>query len=272
MRPFRSSGLFDQAMANPYLYIASSIEDRVARITLARPPLNILNIAMMREIGDALAGFSLQRNLVAIVFEAAKDCRAFSAGVAVEEHVEETVYQMLDSFHGIFRTLEQLARPTIAVVEGSALGGGCELVAACDIVIASERALFGQPEIKLGVFPPVAALLLPRIIGDKRARELMLTGDLIDAAEAARLGLVNYEVPSSHLAQKTLEVLSTLRQHSATALEMTRRAIDLGQGRTIDSALREIENVYLHELMKTNDAREGVKAFMEKRKPVWRDR
>ena len=153
---------------------------------------------------------------MAIVFTADSDCRAFSAGVAVEEHVSDTVYQMLDSFHGIFRQLEQLARPTIAVVEGSALGGGCELVAACDIVIASERTRFGQPEIKLGVFPPVAALLLPRIIGDKRARELILTGELIDGKEAARIGLVNHLVPSDQLEQKADEVLAKLRELSTT--------------------------------------------------------
>lgn len=258
-------------MANPYLYIQSSIEDRVARITFARPPLNIFNIEMMRELGKALTECSHHRNLVAIVFAADKDCRAFSAGVAVEEHAEDTVYQMLDSFHAIFRTLVQLARPTIAVVEGSALGGGCELVAACDIVIASERARFGQPEIKLGVFPPVAALLLPRIIGDKRARELIFTGDLIDASEAARLGLVNYVVPSIQLEQKTLEVLSKLRDLSAASLELTRKAMDLGR-QSLDLPLREIENMYLHELMKTEDAKEGIKAFVEKRKPAWRDR
>ena len=137
---------------------------------------------------------------------------AFSAGVAVEEHVEETIFQMLDSFHGIFRNLELIARPTIAVVDGAALGGGCELVAACDIVIASERARFGQPEIKLGVFPPVAALLLPQVIGDKRARELMLTGELIEAAEAARLGLVNYLLPRNELEQKTSELLVAFSQ------------------------------------------------------------
>lgn len=259
-------------MPDSYQFIKFNVDGRVATITFARPPLNVFNIAMMREIGAALAECSLQRNLVAIVFDADKDCRAFSAGVAVEEHVEETVYQMLDSFHAIFRTLDQLARPTIAVVDGSALGGGCELVAACDIVIASDHAHFGQPEIRLGVFPPVAALLLPRIIGEKRARELMLTGELITASEAARLGLVNYEVPSAHLRQKTLEILSKLREHSAIALEMTRKAIDLGRGRTMDAALGEIENIYLLELMKTSDAREGIQAFLEKRKPVWRDR
>jgi cyclohexa-1,5-dienecarbonyl-CoA hydratase len=259
-------------MPKQYQDIKFNIDDRVARITFARPPLNIFNIAMMKEIGKALSECAAERRLVAIVFDAGKNCRAFSAGVAVEEHVEETVYEMLDSFHLIFRMLEQIARPTLAVVEGSALGGGCELVAACDIVIASERARFGQPEIKLGVFPPVAAVLLPRIIGDKRARELILTGDLIDAPEAARMGLVNHMVPSGHLEQKTQEVLSKLRELSATALELTRKAIDLGRGRTIDAALVEVENIYLHELMKTSDAKEGIIAFLEKRKTVWTDR
>ncbi|MEP6919743.1 MAG: enoyl-CoA hydratase-related protein [bacterium] len=259
-------------MTDTYQFIKFNLEDRVATITLARPPLNVFNIEMMREIGLALTSCAVERSLVAIVFEADKDCRAFSAGVAVEEHVQETVFQMLDAFHAIFRTLEQLARPTIAVVDGSALGGGCELVAACDIVIASSLSHFGQPEIKLGVFPPIAALLLPRIIGEKRARELILTGDLIDATEAARIGLVSYQVPSAHLSQKKQEVLAKLREHSATALEFTRRAIDVGQGRPMETILEEIENIYLHELMKTADAQEGVQSFIEKRKPVWRDR
>ena len=247
------------------------IEDRVARITLARPPLNVLHIAMMREIAAALVE-SAQREVVAIVFDADKSCRAFSAGVAIEEHVEETIYQMLDSFHAIFRQLEQIAKPTIAVVDGAALGGGCELVAACDIVIASDRARFGQPEIKLGVFPPVAAVLLPLVIGEKRARELILTGEIIDSAEAGRLGLCNHVVPSAHLEGKLTEVLVKLRELSGTSLQFTRQSLDLGRGRTIDAALTQQENIYLHELMKTADAKEGIKAFMEKRKPVWRHR
>jgi cyclohexa-1,5-dienecarbonyl-CoA hydratase len=255
-----------------YQHINLSIEDRVGRIRLARAPLNVFNIAMMREIGAAVAECVRERALVAIVFEAGPGVRAFSAGVAIEEHVEETIYQMLDAFHAIFRALEQGGKPTIAVVDGAALGGGCELVAGCDIVIASERARFGQPEIKLGVFPPVAAVLLPRIIGDKRARELMLTGELIDATEAARLGLVNYMVSSEQLAQKTEEILSRLRELSAPALEMTRRAIDMSRGLPFEEALSRVENLYLNELMKTEDAREGVNAFMEKRKPAWRNR
>ncbi len=259
-------------MTNSYQHIKFKIEDRAARITFARPPLNIFNIAMMREINEALSQCAQQRELVAIVFEAAAECNAFSAGVAVEEHVEETIFQMLDSFHAIFRNLEQIARPTIAVVDGAALGGGCELVAACDIVIASERARFGQPEIKLGVFPPVAAVLLPRVIGDKRARELILTGELIEAEEAARLGLVNYLLPGNELEQKASELLSRFRNLSAVALELTKGAIDLGRGRSLDSALKEVEDLYLNELMKTHDATEGINAFIEKRKPEWRNR
>lgn len=247
------------------------IEDRVARITLARPPLNVLHIAMMSEVAQALSE-AAQPEVVAIVFDADKSCRAFSAGVAIEEHVAETIYQMLDSFHAIFRQLEQIAKPVIAVVDGAALGGGCELVAACDIVIASDRARFGQPEIKLGVFPPVAAVLLPLVIGEKRARELVLTGEIIDATEASRLGLCNHVVPAAHLEGKLLEVLARLRELSGTSLQFTRQALDLARGRSLDAALTEQENIYLHELMKTADANEGIKAFMEKRKPVWRHR
>ena len=255
-----------------YQHITFNVEDRVARVALARLPLNILNIAMMQEIGQAIEECVSQSELVAIVFEAAPGAHAFSAGVAVEEHITETIFQMLDSFHAIFRGLEQLAKPVIAVVDGAALGGGCELVAACDIVIASDRARFGQPEIKLGVFPPVACVLLPRVIGDKRARELIFTGDMIDAPAAARLGLVNHVVPAAQLQQKTQEILVKLRELSGASLEATRRALDLGRGRSLDAALAEVENMYLHELMKTEDASEGIRAFMEKRKPVWRGR
>src|SRR6266550_7356390 len=259
-------------MSKDFQDIRFTIDDRVARITFARPPLNVFNIAMMREIGDALNECLPHRDLAAIVFDAAPDTRAFSAGVAVEEHVPETVYQMLDAFHSVFRLLAQISRPVIALVDGPALGGGCELVAACDIVIASERARFGQPEIKLGVFPPVAAILLPRIIGEKRARELILLGEIIDANEALRIGLVNYVVPGVELEPKLQNVLAKLRDLSASALAMTRAALDLGAQNSFQSVLDEVENLYLHELMKTEDAHEGVRAFMEKRKPEWRHR
>ena len=258
-------------MSSTYQNIIFNVDDRVARINFARPPLNIFNTAMLTEINSAL-GQCAQRDLVAIVFASDQGGRAFSAGVAVEEHVEGLVYQMLDSFHNVFRTLEQLAKPTIALVDGAALGGGCELVAACDIVIASDRAKFGQPEIKLGVFPPVAAALLPVVIGEKAARQLILTGEIIDAVEAGRLGLCNHVVPFAHLEQKLLEILAKLRELSGVSLEFTRKAMDVGRGRSLDATLNELENIYLHELMKSSDATEGIRAFMEKRKPFWRNR
>src|SRR6267154_6175919 len=251
-------------MTKDFQHIKFHIGDRVAHITFARPPLNVFNIAMMREMGEALNECVPQRDLAAIVFDAAPDTRAFSAGVAVEEHVPETVFQMLDSFHAVFRLLVQISRPVIALVDGPALGGGCELVAACDIVIASERARFGQPEIKLGVFPPVAAILLPRVIGEKRARELILLGEMIDADEALRLGLVSYVVPSTELESKLQSVLAKIRDLSAAALAMTRSALDLGGQTSFQSALTEVENLYLNELMRTEDANEGVRSFMEK--------
>src|SRR5205823_8809118 len=190
---------------------------------------NIFHLAMMREINNALSQSAQHRDLAAIVFDAADGSRAFSAGVAVEEHVPETIFQMLDSFHSIFRTLAQIAKPVVGVVDGAALGGGCELVAACDIVVASDRARFGQPEIKLGVFPPVAAVLLPRIIADKKAREMILLGEIIDAGEALRLGLVNHVTPSSELNQQTEAVLAKLRELSSSSLQITRTALELGR-------------------------------------------
>lgn len=259
-------------MSDAYQNINLKFEDRVARITFERPPLNVFNIAMMRELSAAINVCAERREVVAIVFAAGAGARAFSAGVAIEEHVEETIYQMLESFHAVFRALEQAAKPTIALVDGAALGGGCELVAGCDIVISSERARFGQPEIKLGVLPPVAAILLPRIIGDKRARELILTGDLIEPKEALRLGLISYVVPPDAIEQKAEEVLVKLRDLSAPALEATKRAMDMARGVSFIDALDRVEDLYLNELMKTADAHEGIKAFMEKRKPLWQNK
>ncbi len=261
-----------KTMSDTYRHIDFRVEERVARVVFARPPLNIFDIALMREVERALGEGAGRRDVVAVVFEAAEGSRAFSAGVSIEEHQPETIYQMLDSFHSVFRALELLAKPALAVVDGAALGGGCELLLACDIVIASPQSRFGQPEIKLGVFPPVAAVLLPRVVGERRARELVLTGELIDADEALRIGLVSYVVEGAQLEAKLQEILSRFRELSAPALEAARRALDLARGRTFADALARVEDLYLNELMKTEDAHEGVRAFMEKRKPAWRNK
>ncbi len=259
-------------MPDLYQHIRFRVEERVARVTFARPPLNIFTIAMMREVDAALTECMGMRDVVAVVFDAVAGSRAFSAGVSVEEHQPETVYQMLESFHDVFRTLEQMGKPALALVDGAALGGGCELVAGCDIVIAASHARFGQPEIKLGVFPPVAAVLLPRIMGERRAREILLTGEIFDAQEALRSGLVNNLVEAAQLESNLQEIIKRLRERSAPALELARRALDAARGRPFLEALERTEDIYLNELMKTEDAQEGVQAFMEKRKPEWRNK
>jgi cyclohexa-1,5-dienecarbonyl-CoA hydratase len=259
-------------MPDTYQHIRLHIADRTGRITFARPPLNVFNIEAMREINDALERCTNVRDMVAIVFDASADSRAWCAGIALEEHADETVYQLLEAFHDIFRNLQAMAKPVIAIVDGAALGGGCSLVAGCDIVIASERARFGQPEIKLGVFSSIAAVLLPRVVGERRAREMILTGELVGADEALRMGLVSYVVPTNDLEAKSTEILTRLRDLSAASLEASRRALDAAQGRTFNDALAQIENIYLNELMKTVDAHEGIRAFMEKRRAGWKNR
>src|SRR5215467_9302273 len=142
---------FGTQLSTTYELIQLTVADRVAYIVLNKPPLNIINIAMMKEINDAINYLMKTENICAIVFAAEANSKAFSAGVSVEEHKPETVYQMLESFHNIFRNLHSYSKPTVAVVNGPALGGGCELAAYCDVVLASEKAKFGQPEIRLGV-------------------------------------------------------------------------------------------------------------------------
>ncbi len=259
-------------MTDSYQHIRLNISDRIGRITFARLPLNVFNIQAMREINEALDVCASTREMVAVVFAASPDARAWCAGIALEEHADDTVYQLLEAFHNIFRNLQAMAKPTVAVVDGAALGGGCSLVAACDFVVASERARFGQPEIKLGVFSPIAAVQLPRVVGERRARELILTGELVDAGEALRMGLVSYVVTVGELEAKAEEILKRLRELSASSLEATRRALDAAHGRTFEDALTQIENIYLNELMRTEDAHEGIRAFMEKRRAGWKNR
>jgi cyclohexa-1,5-dienecarbonyl-CoA hydratase len=253
-----------------YKDIQFIVSDRVARIVFARPPLNVFTIAMMKEIAGAVNRVGAMSDVCAIVLSAAPTTRAFSAGVSIEEHRPETVFQMLDAFHSIFRNLNTVSKPVIALVSGAALGGGCEIVAFADIAIAAQTARFGQPEIKIGVFPPIAAFLLPRIMGEKRAREMILTGELLTAEAARQLGLVNHVVPDGELEAKAEQILTVLRQMSAPGLEMTRRALIETSGLAFDEALKCAEDIYLNRLMSMRDPQEGVEAFIEKRPPRWR--
>jgi cyclohexa-1,5-dienecarbonyl-CoA hydratase len=263
-----------------FQHIVFEKKDGAARLVLSKPPLNVLNIAMMREINAVLESLSKEPPALdeaegavkVLVFEAAEGSKAFSAGVDVSEHTADMVEEMIEVFHRIFRLLDALDLPTVAVVGGAALGGGCELALVCDIVIASEKASFGQPEIQVGVLAPVAAVALPGIIGHKKAMELLLTGDRIPAAEAERLGLVNKVVPPDELGAAANELVGRLSKLSAAALRLTKRAVQIGSTTRFDEGLMAVEELYLGPLMDTKDAHEGLAAFMEKRSPVWKDR
>ena len=252
-----------------FKHIQNEFKEGVATLTLNRAPLNVLNIEMMEEINSCLEGLMKEKSLKLLVVQAAG--KAFSAGVDVGEHLGDLVYKMIEVFHKIFRLMDRLKVPSIAVVNGSALGGGCELALYCDMVIATEKAKFGQPEIQVGVFPPIAGLILPRIIGRKKAMELLLSGETIGAQEALTLGLINKIVPEASLAQEVDGFIGKFKKLSGIVLKLAKEATLAGLNDDMDQGLKTIEKIYLDRLMKTNDAIEGLNAFLEKRKPTWKD-
>jgi cyclohexa-1,5-dienecarbonyl-CoA hydratase len=251
-----------------YEYLRLAVADGVARLTLDRPTLNVITIAVMHELQAALDTLASEPGLHALVIAGAG--RAFSAGVDVGEHLGETYEPMLAEFHAVFERLAGLAVPTVAVVHGRALGGGCELAAFCDFVLAADTAELGFPEIRLGVFPPVAAAVLPQWLGSRTMLRLVLTGEVVSAAEAQALGLVTQVVPETDLAAAAEALVGRLRGLSAAALRATRRAMWAAEGGW-RARLARAEAIYRDELMATHDATEGLRAFLEKREPAWQD-
>ncbi|WP_455393333.1 enoyl-CoA hydratase/isomerase family protein [[Eubacterium] cellulosolvens] len=245
-------------------------ENGIGEIVFDRPPLNVLNIEMMTEINMALKDFAQRPELKVVVITGTG--KSFSAGVDVAEHTKEKVNEMISVFHEIFHNLNQIKVPTIAAVNGAALGGGCEVAIFCDIVIASEKAKFGQPEIKVGVLPPIAAIMLPRLMDRKKALELILTGDVITASEAKTLGLVNQVIPVEEFDEKKNEFIQKFTALSGAVLKITKKSINQTIGLDYSNAIKSVEDVYLNELMSTDDANEGLQAFMEKREPIWKNK
>lgn len=244
--------------------IAFSSDANAYRITLGDPPLHILDIAMLGELRDVLGRVAADRH--ALIIDATGG-KAFSAGASVPDHLGDRVKTMLAIFHDCFRALARLDVVTVAFVRGAALGGGCELAMACDFVLASDLARFGQPEINLGVFPPVAAYQLSRQTSPRKGLELMLTGEPIDAATAEGYGLVNAVFPDAEFESRANEWMQRLYRHSASSLRIAKKAFRLAQAADFEQRLAETERLYLEELMKTSDAAEGLNAFMERRKP-----
>jgi cyclohexa-1,5-dienecarbonyl-CoA hydratase len=256
-------------MPDEHSSIVCEIRENVARITLNQPPLNIIDIPMMEEIHNALEHIRSVSGVKVLVLD--HHGKAFSPGVSIKDHSLEKVGGMLEKFHGLFRRLNSFEQPSVALVDGMALGGGCELAVFCDMVIASDRATFGQPEIKVGVFPPVAAVVFPRLVGRNRTLELLLTGDVIDAEEAKAIGLINKVFPAQVFKEKSEEFIRKLASLSGRILSLTKRAVDQSLYTSVIEGISSAEQLYLRELMKTEDAQEGLNAFLEKRRPVWKN-
>ncbi len=239
----------------------------IAEVMLNRPPLNVLNHAMMGELNTALESL-IGADIAAIVFRA--EGKAFSAGVDVADHTGDKAADMIRLFHGIFRKLAGTDALTVALVQGAALGGGCELACFCDIILASDRAKFGQPEVQVGVFPPVAACMLPLRIGMGKAVELTAVGETLPASEAHRIGLVSHVYPAEEFPAKAQAYLAGIRRLSRPVVRAAKRATWLAARQPLLAHLDRAERLYLDDLMRLSDAHEGIEAFLDKRAPVWK--
>ena len=254
-----------------YENIIFEAEKDKAFLTINRPPVNVLNIATMEEMNDAITSLIGNKEIKVLVVSSSGE-KAFSAGVDVSDHTEDKVEKMLQVFHDIFRNLAKLDQVTVAGLKGLTLGGGCEVAIFCDLIIAADNLKIGQPEIKLAVFPPIALLVLPRLVGLKKASELLLTGKTIDAAEAEKMGLVNKVVPLESFNSELEVFIRPITELSLVGLKYSKKGINLGLETSFIEGLEKIEKLYLEELMTSEDAHEGLKAFMEKREPVWKNK
>jgi cyclohexa-1,5-dienecarbonyl-CoA hydratase len=247
--------------------LAVNISPPVARIALHHLPLNVIDIPMMEELAQTLAEIDSRIDISTIVFSG--EGEAFSAGVDVAAHTAEKVDGMLAKFHAVIRALIATRKVTIAAVHGHCLGGGAEIAMVCDVVYTADSAQWGFPEINLGCYPPVACTALASLVGQKRASELILTGRIITGEEASQLGLANHAVPREKLAAAVDECVDYLRKLSSAALALTKKAVYAWDSMHFDKGLARAEKIYLEELMNTADAREGIRAFMEKRDAKW---
>ena len=223
---------------------------------------------MMEELSTAIANVESHPEISILILRGSE--KTFSAGVDVAAHTPDKVAEMLTQFHGIFRALVVSKKVLVAEVRGHCLGGGAELAMMCDLVITSDTATWGFPEIQLGCFPPVAVTALASIIGQKRAADLILTGRKFSGREASLLGLANAAVSDAEVGSKVNEIVTHLATLSYVALAATKKAMYVWEAMHFDKGLARAEKIYLDELMQTEDAREGIQAFLEKRTPRWK--
>ena len=240
----------------------------IASLVIDRPPLNVLDLTLLRELRRVLDEVDQDDGVELVEIRGAGE-RAFSAGVDVKDHTRAQVPEMLDLVHGVIRKLMSLRQPTVAVVDGVCLGGGCELASSCDLVLASDDSLFATPEITVGCFPPVALARFSSQIGYHRAAEMILTGRRLSAHEAASIGLINRVVPRDQLGEALEKLRNELLDKSRAVMRITLRGLREIGLKELSAALARSEEIYLKELLETEDVEEGVRAFVEKRKPKW---
>ncbi|MCX6290353.1 MAG: enoyl-CoA hydratase-related protein [Bacteroidetes bacterium] len=251
--------------------LSFSHDDSVARIILDDGKGNVLDQIMMKELQQALDSFHEKKELKLITFEGAG--KHFSFGASVEEHKKENAAEMLKAFHRLFYSITDLSIPTAAKISGQCLGGGMELALICNFLFADKTAKLGQPEIVLGVFAPPASVILPMKIGRAKAEELLLTGKTIGADEALNIGLLNEVFADKAAMDAATE--AWMEQHivprSASSLRMAVSASRSFFNHILTKFLPALEQVYVHQLMETHDANEGINSFLEKRKPEWQN-
>jgi cyclohexa-1,5-dienecarbonyl-CoA hydratase len=247
--------------------ISVEVQGPLARILLSNPPVNVIDLAMMEELGRSLSEIEADRGISVVVISGSG--RGFSAGVDVAAHTPDKVEEMLARFHGVIRSLADSRKVTVAAVQGPCLGGGAELAMVCDLVYTTESANWGFPEIKLGCYPPVAVTALAALVGQKRAADMILTGRTLSGIEAAEIGLANRAVPAAQLDAEVAECVDRVSKLSPAALAVTKKAIYAWDAIHFDKGLARAEKIYLEELMKVEDSREGVNAFLQKREPRW---
>ncbi|HEV8493492.1 MAG TPA: enoyl-CoA hydratase/isomerase family protein [Candidatus Angelobacter sp.] len=248
--------------------VAVETKLQVARITLTRPPLNVIDFQMMDELLGALKQLE-QRNDVSVVIIGGGE-RAFSAGVDVAVHTPDKIQTMLQKFHGLILAVTKFPKITIAEVHGACLGGGAELAMVCDTCFTTPDAKWGFPEITLGCYPPVACAALAALVGQKRAADLVFTGRIFSGKEAAAWGLANEAQPEGELRQAIQRSVDYLLKLSPAALAVAKKAFYAWDSMHLDKGLARAEKIYLEELMQTEDVKEGIAAWMEKRKPEWK--
>ncbi len=251
-------------------FVKFAINGGVARITLNRPDHNLLNEVMLREISDAITTAGERDDVKLLVLDSA--CKVFCGGIDIGEYTSQRVFQMLDAFHAAFAGMLDVGKPVLCVINGPAIGGGAELAAFGDLVVATPKARFAQPEITIGVFPPLASTILPFLVGPKTALELVLTGEAVTAERALELGLINRLVPESQLEQTVNDLVSRITAHSGPVLTMAKKAILGGMGLSLRDGMKNSMSIFLNELYKLEDSQEGLRALVEKRKPNWKNK